>query len=89
MAVQVGPTRAGTLPTRAARHLPAAPGWLRRIGIGNLLATMVFTVGAFVLVAEQPTRGGAWAYVMRGARRPPAAWGCAGTRWPRRSPSRS
>ena len=45
MAVQVGPTRAGTLPTRAARHLPAAPGWLRRIGIGNLLATMVFTVG--------------------------------------------
>ena len=64
MAVQVGPTRAETLPTRATRQLPAAPGWLRRIGIGNLLATMVFTAGALFLVAEQPTRGGAWAYVI-------------------------
>ena len=64
MAVQVGPRRAGTLPTRAVRQLPPAPGWLRRIGIGNLLATMLFTVGAFALVAEQPTRGGVWAYVI-------------------------
>ena len=45
MAVQVGPTRAETPPTRSARRLPAAPGWLRRIGIGNLLATIVFTAG--------------------------------------------
>ncbi|HEY5784425.1 MAG TPA: hypothetical protein VIT65_06590, partial [Microlunatus sp.] len=64
MAVQVGPRRAEKQSNRAARHLPAAPGWLRRIGIGNLLATMVFTAGALVLVAEQPTRGGAWAYVI-------------------------
>lgn len=65
MAVQVGPARSAARPTRAARQLPAAPGWLRRIGIGNLLATVVFTVGAFALVAEQqPTRGGDWAYVI-------------------------
>jgi hypothetical protein len=64
MAVQVGPTRAETLPTRSARHLPAASGWLRRIGIGNLLATILFTVAAIWLVAEQPTRDDWWAYVI-------------------------
>lgn len=64
MAVQVGPTRAETLPTRSARHLPAAPSWLRRIGIGNLLATILFTVAAIWLVAEQPTRDDWWAYVI-------------------------
>ena len=64
MAVRVGTTRGEKQPTRAARRLPAAPGWLRRIGIGNLLATMVFTAGALVLVTEQPTRGGVWAYVI-------------------------
>ena len=64
MAVRVGTTRAEKQPTRAALPLPAAPGWLRRIGIGNLLATMVFTAGALVLVTEQPTRSGVWAYVI-------------------------
>ena len=65
MAVQVGPTRAGTLPTRAARQLPAAPRLVapdrdrEPAGHDGLHGRR-----RSVLVAEQPTRGGAWAYVI-------------------------
>ncbi|HYI53642.1 MAG TPA: hypothetical protein VEX57_06745 [Microlunatus sp.] len=63
MAVQVGPIGAQQVAAQA-RAQPAAAGWLRRIGLGNLLATVVFTAAACWLVAEQPTRGGGWAYVI-------------------------
>ena len=64
MAVQVGPIGAGTTAPRTSGGLYASPTWLGRIGIGNLLATIVFTGAAFWLVASQPTIGGGWAYVI-------------------------
>jgi hypothetical protein len=38
--------------------------WLPVVGIGNLLATVIFAMAAIYLVAAQPTRGGLWAYVV-------------------------
>ncbi|MFT4167299.1 MAG: histidine kinase [Microlunatus sp.] len=38
------------------------PGWLRAVGIGNLVATAVLLPAAVMLVGEQPTRGGSWAH---------------------------
>lgn len=40
------------------------PRWLREVGIGNLLATVMFAAAAIYLVAAQPTRGGIWAYIV-------------------------
>ena len=64
MAVQLGPIGAESVAPPASRGLPTSPGWLRAIGIGNLLATIVFIAASFWLVAEQSSRGEGWAYVV-------------------------
>lgn len=44
------------------RVVISTPGWLRAVGVGNLVATAVLLPAAVMLVGEQPTRGGSWAY---------------------------
>ena len=62
--------------------------WLPVVGIGNLLATVIFAAAAIYLVAAQPTRGGALGVRDRGARRAAAADRCDGTRCSRPGPWR-
>jgi len=64
MAVHGGPVGAETSARRTSWGLATSPSWLRRIGIGNLLATVVFTGAAVWLVTQQPSRGGGWAYAL-------------------------
>lgn len=64
MAVQVGPPGVEAPVTRRPPSRPSSPAWLQTVGVGNLLATALFSVTSFWLVATQPTRGGGWTYVL-------------------------